>query len=591
MVRQQRSAGGRRPPSARFTRPWKLGVVLVLALLVGPLSFLRVQVSAAPLPPPPLPPSARLYVGHAARLTTWIPAGWVPAPGGAYEGPDGFIDSGPLPDVGPSLEEACRQTAADPSFGSVPTTRMRQIAGREVCQIAPSGDQPVDAAGTQALIVRHPDPFESFGMPVEFVAVYADADHLLSFAARLDFDLAGVPPAAYLASAIDLIAANSYFRNEVDWAAVRADALARAEDAESFADTYPAIEAVYRRLRSAGDDHSIFLDPTLAAQQFAGESVGLGFVALPDRVVLVYPDGPAERAGIRVGDVIQSVDGHAWWLFDPATWDGEPVEVRLIRAGADQPSYLALEPGPFSTYLLPVGRRLPGDVGYVELFGTGGDPEPAARYATTAQEVIAGIDAEPTCGWVIDLRRNLGGSFVPMVTGVGSILGEGEFLGFVDAAGTRTAVEYRDGRVFDDGLDYFGQLVEGPLYELKRPLPPVAVLIGPGTASSGEITAIAFVGRPQTRLFGERSAGFTTANEVYELIDGAWLVLATLVESDRTGAVYTNGLTPDQYVGIDWAVFGADEDPVLQAAVAWLEEQGTCIGAAAGTAGAEMRDP
>jgi hypothetical protein len=43
-------------------------------------------------------------------------------------------------------------------------------------------------------------------------------------------------------------------------------------------------------------------------------------------------------------------------------------------------------------------------------------------------------------------------------------------------------------------------------------LPPVAVLVDGGTGRSGEALAVAFPGRPNTRSFGQATAGFATVN-------------------------------------------------------------------------------
>lgn len=76
--------------------------------------------------------------------------------------------------------------------------------------------------------------------------------------------------------------------------------------------------------------------------------------------------------------------------------------------------------------------------------------------------------------------------------------------------------------------------------------PPVAVLVGPTTASSGEAVAIAFRGRSSTRLFGATTRGLTTANRVFPLSDGSLLNLTTAAFVDRLVTPYQNGVTPDE---------------------------------------------
>ena len=99
----------------------------------------------------------------------------------------------------------------------------------------------------------------------------------------------------------------------------------------------------------------------------------------------------------------------------------------------------------------------------------------------------------------------------------------------------------------------------------------MAVLVGPRTASSGEVTAMAFIGRPAARLFGQPTGGYTTANRPYKLPDGAGLLLATMTEADRTHQLHLGPLVPDEVVPPTAPADGSD--PALQAATTWLRKQ------------------
>jgi len=64
----------------------------------------------------------------------------------------------------------------------------------------------------------------------------------------------------------------------------------------------------------------------------------------------IYPGGPAERAGVEVGDVVVAVDGRE--VIDSGALryrvatraPGEDVAVRVIRGGAERDLSLAMEP-------------------------------------------------------------------------------------------------------------------------------------------------------------------------------------------------------------------------------------------------------
>ena len=98
--------------------------------------------------------------------------------------------------------------------------------------------------------------------------------------------------------------------------------------------------------------------------------------------------------------------------------------------------------------------------------------------------------------------------------------------------------------------------------------PPIAVLVGSRTASSGEATATAFHGRPDTRFFGQPTAGLTTSNEPLALSDGALLILTMSVFTDRNGVSYGQDISiePDVLV---------DGDPTA-AATDWLLDHPAC---------------
>jgi C-terminal processing protease CtpA/Prc len=94
---------------------------------------------------------------------------------------------------------------------------------------------------------------------------------------------------------------------------------------------------------------------------------------------------------------------------------------------------------------------------------------------------------------------------------------------------------------------------------------------------------VAFVGRDNTRLFGEQTAGYTVGNSSYLLWDGTHLALADGAYVDRNGTVYTEGVPPDVAVTNDWATFRTADDPVIGAAAAWLQQQPGCTESATPT--------
>ena len=134
--------------------------------------------------------------------------------------------------------------------------------------------------------------------------------------------------------------------------------------------------------------------------------------------------------------------------------------------------------------------------------------------------------------------------------------------------GRRVGVWYRDGQAG------FGEYVQLRVPVPYRPVAerPVAVLLGPGTASSAEVLAVAFRGRPETRSFGAATRGVSAGNRTFALADGASLLLTVAATSDRDGQVFAGPVPPDEAVGR----VGGTDDPVLSAAVDWLVARDSC---------------
>ena len=105
----------------------------------------------------------------------------------------------------------------------------------------------------------------------------------------------------------------------------------------------------------------------------------------------------------------------------------------------------------------------------------------------------------------------------------------------------------------------------------------VAVLTGPRTVGAGEAVTIAFRGRPQTRSFGQPTAGVSTATSTFPLSDGATILLTTSTMADRSGKRYGASVEPDELIAA--GVEPKDgRDPTLSAAIRWLKQSPPCTG-------------
>jgi len=194
----------------------------------------------------------------------------------------------------------------------------------------------------------------------------------------------------------------------------------------------------------------------------------------------------------------------------------------------------------------PARPTLPAGVGYVAVGAFSGGGGAATTFATGIQDAIRAADDSTITGWVVDLRGNGGGNMWPMLAGVGPVLGEGVAGHFIAADGLETAWIYQGGTSIIGGTPVVR--VEQP-YQLRRTAPRVAVLIDLAVGSSGEATAIAFKGRPDTRFFGMPTCGLSTANQGFPLSDGAVLNLTTAVMADRHKRAFGGMVEPDERTG------------------------------------------
>jgi C-terminal processing protease CtpA/Prc len=390
--------------------------------------------------------------------------------------------------------------------------------------------------------------------------------------------------AAYLDDAFWFVAENSVMRDRVDWLALRREVFELAGEAQSTADTYPAIRLI---LRALGDRHSHLVEPDVVRQrsQATGVGSGLTHVAHPEGVVaLVAPDSAAERAGIRAGDVVEAVNGEPSATLSAdaffAALRAPTVDLRLRRAGEAGSVTITFRAEPFSSRLLPEGRRLGRDVGYLSLPELVSGANLGQEYAVAAHRIIRDVDEAGAHGWVIDLRRNRGGDLWPMIAAVGPLLGDEPWDAFVSSQAKNT-ITYRDGQVWDTTVpfDVDRPTERRPRAQVASPYrpghapPAAAVLTSRFTGSSAEHVALAFRGLSRTRSFGEPTAGTPTGNQRLELADGAALLLTVCLGGDRSGRTYDGPIEPDESVATDWGQLGTERDPVVRAALAWLDDQ------------------
>jgi carboxyl-terminal processing protease len=198
------------------------------------------------------------------------------------------------------------------------------------------------------------------------------------------------------------------------------------------------------------------------------------------------------------------------------------------------------------------------------------------RVADSLQSLIASLDTRRISRWIIDLRKNSGGNCWPMLAGLGPLLGDG-VCGYFVSANERVPITYRDGSAYQGR--HVRCRVSGEGYQTQLSKKSIVVLTGRRTVSAGEIVALAFKGREKTYLFGEPTAGLTTANAIYTLSDHSMLVLSVCQEADHNGRICEGSIVPDKIVPatpvgpVSAEIRPDDHDPAKSAAISWLMTQ------------------
>ncbi len=315
------------------------------------------------------------------------------------------------------------------------------------------------------------------------------------------------------------------------WNAIQKNYVRRSE-VEPRAITYGAMQGMVDALGDTG--HSRFLSPEMVRahlNEVRGELEGVGVqVQLREgQVVIVAPidDSPAQRAGLRPGDLILAVDGQEVAglaleeviarVTGPA---GTPVTLTILKHETGETEDVTLTRERIALDNV-TWQQLPGtEVAQVRIaaFSGGVSRELAA--------VLAEIEARGLDGVVLDLRSNPGGLLGEAVATASQFLAEGNVLLVRDAQKEVEAIPVEVGAV--------------------APRIPLAVLINEGTASAAEIVAGALQDADRATIVGETTFGTGTVLLQFPLSDGSALLLATEEWLTPAGRViWKEGIAPD----------------------------------------------
>jgi len=241
-------------------------------------------------------------------------------------------------------------------------------------------------------------------------------------------------------------------------------------------------------------------------------------------VIAIVPGSPADKAGIRVGDVIEYIDGHA-------TRDIDLYEVKMFLMGAPGTSVeLTLINRRTEKIKLLRGNVLPApaedrliesQIGYVKV------PILNKGQSVSVENAIKDVLKKGAKSIILDLRGSAGGE-----------LGEGVSVAdFFLKSGTIAKTIGRKDQIISTQV----AKPENDLTEL-----PVAVIINRTTAGASEVVAAAIMENQRGEVIGERTLfGMGSEQELFPLDDGSALLLTTARVAAPSGKIFmTEGVTP-----------------------------------------------
>ena len=299
---------------------------------------------------------------------------------------------------------------------------------------------------------------------------------------------------------------------------------------------YSAIKGMLRSL----DPHSSFFEPKeysrLREEQHSKYS-GLGIRVRPllrerGRVVIVEPPAigsPAERRGLRAGDVITRIEGESIddWASEEVVGHlrgprGTTVNITVERPSVNDPLEFKIERDEIPLITVPYAFEVKPGIGYIKLdrFSESTSGELGDR--------LKKLDAPNLTGLILDLRDNPGGLLTQAIEVADFFLGK------------REKIVSTKGRLEGTARDYNAQTTEA----LRI---PIVVLINRHSASASEIVAGALQDHDRAVIVGETSFGKGLVQSVYNLDNNTGMALTTahfytpsgrLIQRDYSGSTF-----------------------------------------------------
>jgi len=298
-----------------------------------------------------------------------------------------------------------------------------------------------------------------------------------------------------------------------------------------------AFRGALHGMMEALDSYSSFVEADIYGQMKPqGEDPGLGLTVSKRYgyiyVVAVAPGSPAHAAGLRTGDLFESINGRATTLM--SLWEaqrylsgaaGGPVVARVIRSRHGSPLEVSLEPAEWERP--PVtARMMESGLGLLSIPYVG--PETAKVVASKLKL----LRSDPLRGLLIDLRKCTGGAVE-------------------DAVQLADLFLVKGARIVSEKVKSGSPVERVSLHDPVLGDVPVVLLVNSGTSGAAEIFAAALKDNEVGRVVGKRTNGHGSIQEEFFLEDGSVLILTTKLlirpggDPIQAAEIRKSGIKPD----------------------------------------------
>lgn len=317
------------------------------------------------------------------------------------------------------------------------------------------------------------------------------------------------------------------------------------------------IEGASRGLvEAAGDQYTVYMDSKAAAEfqrDLSGDIGGgigaeIGVRSNKPTVIRVLSGNPAEKAGVKPGDMILAVNDQAssGWTADKTAGEirgdvGTTVKLVVARGG--------------ETKEFTITRQVVNNPSVQTAVQNGLGILTITRFdeqtGKLARKAAESFKQQGVRGVVLDLRGN-GGGYITAAQEVAELWLNDKLI-VTERTGDKVVDELRAGS---------DALLKGM---------PTVVVVNGSSASASEIVAGALQDHKAAILIGEKTFGKGTVQKIINLGYGSVLKVTTARWFTPNGKNITKeGITPDQAVELTAADADAGRDPQLDAAKARL---------------------